>query len=190
MGFGTLFIGYFLLFNIPYFGMTDVIAATVMMAGLYKLSTVNRSFKLGYFVSLVFTVFSIPELVIFALDLFKITEGSDLLSYLRVGQCVIVCALTVLILLGIAEVTREVDLPVISKRSRRLIYVTFAVYLLWIACNAPFISALFGGYVPYVYLVAILALFILVFCNLVTIYGCYMRICMPGEENGRKGKIK
>ena len=192
MGFGTLFIGYFLLFNIPYFGMTDLIAAAVMMAGLNKLSAINKPFKNAYYFSLVFTVYSLPELVFFALDLFKIYENSDVLSYLRVGQSVIVCALTVMILKGIAEVAREVKLDNIKRRAGMLIYASFAVYILWILCNAPILANLIGSAVTVVYLIAILSALLLVGINLVTIYSCYMHICMPGEENGKKrsGKKK
>lgn len=168
--------------------MTDIIAAAVMMAGLYKLSTVNSSFKLAYLTSIVFTVYSLPELIFFSLDLFGIYENTDLISYLRIGQCVIVCTLTVLILKGIGEVAREVELERIPKRADILIWATFAVYLLWILCNAPFLAALIGGYTAIVYLIAIISLFVLVFCNLRTIYGCYMRICMPGDEKGKGGK--
>ena len=187
MGFGTLFIGYFLLFNIPYFGMTDIIAAAVMMAGLNKLSAVNRPFRNAYYISLIFTVYSLPELVFFALDLFKLYENSDVLSYLRVGQCVIVCALTVMILKGIGEVAREVKLTGIPRRANMLTYATFVIYVLWILCSAPMLADLLGGAVAVVYLIAILSSLILIGINLVTIYSCYMHICMPGEENGKKG---
>ena len=168
--------------------MTDIIAAAVMMAGLYKLSGVNASFKLAYYTSVIFTVYSLPELIFFSLDLFGIYENTALISYLRIGQCVIACALTVLILKGLGEVAREVELERIPKRAERLTYATFGVYLLWIICNAPFLGSMLGKYTAVLYLVAIISLFVLVFYNLRTIYGCYMRICMPGEENGKGGK--
>jgi hypothetical protein len=41
MGFGMLFIGYFLLINITYFEYTDIIAAMLMLMAAYKLSFVN-----------------------------------------------------------------------------------------------------------------------------------------------------
>lgn len=188
MGFGTLFIGYFLLFNIPYFGFTDIIAAAIMAAGLNKLSAVNQYFKSAYWISLVFTVYSLPELIFFALDLFQIYENTDVLSYLRIGQSVIICLLTVLMLKGIADVAKEVELEKIPKRAGYLIYASLAVYILWIICNAPILTNIMGGYVSLVYLAAILSALILVGVNLVTIYTCYMRICMPGDEGNNKNK--
>lgn len=182
MGFGILLIGYFLVYNVPYFGMTDIIAAEVMSMGLNKLSTVGHYFKLGYYVSLVFTAYALPELVLYSLDLFEIYQNSELISYLRVGQSVILCTLTVLILKGIYEVAKEVDLERVPKKAYRLTYATFLVYILWIVCNAPFLVELLGGYVAYVYLAAILSILILVTLNLGVIYTCYMRICMPGQD--------
>ena len=182
MGFGTLLIGYFLVYNVPYFGMTDIIAAAVMSMGLNKLSSVGRYFKFGYYVSNIFVIYALPELVFYALDLFEIYSNSGVISYLRVGQSVILCTLTVLILKGIYDVAREVDLERVPLKSERLIYLTFIVYTLWILCNAPYLTDLLGGYVAYVYLAAILLMLLLVTLNLGVIYTCYIRICMPGDE--------
>ena len=68
MGFGTLFIGYFLLLNLTYYGFTDVIAASVMLLGLYKLSPVNKYFRAAALSSGVFLAFSLGELGIAAID--------------------------------------------------------------------------------------------------------------------------
>ncbi len=182
MGFGTLFIGYFLLFNVPYFGMTDIIAATVMMLGLNKLRTVNSYFRSAYITSAVFAVYSLPELVLFALDLFEIFDTGDVMSYVRVGQCVIVCTLTVLILKGIHDVSREVELARVPGRSRAMIYASFVIYALWILASEPHVTAALVGAAYVLYFLAIVALLILVGINLTLIYTCYMHICMPGEK--------
>ena len=42
MGFGTLFIGYFLVLNLVNYGATDLIAGIIMMMEFYKLRTVNK----------------------------------------------------------------------------------------------------------------------------------------------------
>jgi len=186
MGFGTLFIGYFLLFNIPYFGMTDIIASTVMMLGLSKLASVNSYFRSAYITSVIFAVYSLPELVLFSLDLFDIVNTGDLTSYIRVGQCVIVCILTVLILKGIYEVSREVELERVPGRAKFMIYSSFVVYTLWILASEPHVTALLGTYAFILYVIAIIALFLLIGVNLVIIYTCYMKICMPGDENGSR----
>ena len=54
MGFGTLFIGYFLLLNITMPGVSDIIATLVMLLGLYRLQMVNGKFKAGFFIDCAF----------------------------------------------------------------------------------------------------------------------------------------
>ena len=185
MGFGILLIGYFFVFNIPYFGMTDIISAAVMAMGLNKLSKVNTYFRKGYYTAVIFTAFSIPEFIFYALDLFGIYTNGTLISYLRVAGSVIVCSLTLLILKGIYDVAKEVDLERVPKKSERLIYATFIIYSLWILCNAPILTDLLGGYVAYVYLAAITSLLVLVALNFGLIYTCYIRICMPSDNKDK-----
>ena len=48
MGFGTLFIGFFLLLNVMDSSFTDLISALVMALAFYKLSFINRDFKYAY----------------------------------------------------------------------------------------------------------------------------------------------
>ena len=190
MGFGILLIGYFFTYNIPYFGMTDIISAAVIATGLSKLSSVNQYFKMGYYTAIIFTVYAIPEFIFYSLDLFEIYVNSDLVSYLRLGQSLILCALTTLILKGIYEVAREVELERVPQKCEKLIYASFIIYSLWIICNAPLLTNLLGGYVAYVYLVAILSLLILVTLNFGVIYTSYIRICMPEDKNKSKNNSK
>ena len=125
------------------------------------------------------------KLVLFALDLFDIYENGDVTSYIRVGQCVIVCILTVLILLGIENVAKEVGLPKLGGRAKLMAYASFFVYLLWLLACEPHVTAFLGKGAFILYPVSIVALFLLVAINLILIYSCYMRICMP-EEKKRK----
>ena len=181
MGFGTLFVGYFLLFNIPYFGMTDIIASTVMMLGLSKLQSVNKYFRLAYTISMVFAVYSLPELVFFALDLFKIYSPDGLTAYLRIGQCIISAVLTFFILRGIYSVSSEVGLEKVPGRAKFMSYFSIFTYALWIISSIPKMAELLGSAVAIIYLSAIVALFLAVALNLTLIYSCHMRICMPDE---------
>ena len=182
MGFGTLFVGYFLLFNIPYFGMTDIIAATVMMLGLSKLQSVNKYFKAAYYTSMVFAVYSLPELAFFTLDLFKIYSPDGLTAYLRVGECIITAALTFLVLKGIYSISREVELEKVPGRAKFMSYFCFVTYGLWIISSISPVTKLLGGIAPIIYLLAIISLLLLVAVNLTLIYSCYMRICMPDDR--------
>ena len=185
MGFGTLFIGYFLLLNFTYFGLTDIIAAGIMAAGLYKLSSVNREFRYAFYLSVAFCIYAVPELGLFALRILEIHNDPTLTGYISVGSAVIVSVLTALIMRGIYSVSREVELERIPRMSMFSFYSAFGVYALYILCNAPFLSDLFGSAVAILYLFAIVLLLLYVGFNLYVIYSCYMRICMPGEEDGR-----
>ena len=69
MGFGTLFIGYFLLLNIAYYTFTDIISALVMAMGLYKLSSVNRGFGYAFYASIGFALIGAGELFLEMLSL-------------------------------------------------------------------------------------------------------------------------
>ena len=184
MGFGTLFIGYFLLLNFTYFGFTDIVAAGIMAAGLYKLSGINREFKLAFYAALTFLLYSVPELIIFTLRILEIYYDSTLTGYISIGSSVIVTALTALIMKGILSVSREVGLDRIPSLSKFSTYACFFVYGLWIICNATFLTNIFGGYVKVIYLISIVLLLLYVGFNLYVIYGAYMKICMPGDEDG------
>lgn len=188
MGFGTLFIGYFLLLNLTYFGFTDVIAASVMLLALYKLSPVNKHFKTGAVASGVFLAFSLCEFGISAYEMFFGAIGSPLLvTLLSIVRAVAVCTLTVLILLGIEAVAREVDVEELPTKAKKLVVATLVIYTMWIALEAP-ISFMSDYVLAVLSLLTILATLALIILNLTVIYTCYMKICMPGDEDVTKEK--
>lgn len=190
MGFGTLFIGYALLLNVTYYGASDVFAGLIMLLGLMKLSTVNSRFAEAKWVAVGFSAFGLIEFVLFFLRLFsyRFAEAYDgLAGYVAIFRYVILAALTVLMLFGMRDVAREVGLDALAKRCGRLSYATLAVYALWVVLDLPFL-AITGAAMAAVYFAAIVAMLVVLLTNLVTVYGCYMRICMPGEEHGRRRK--
>ena len=69
MGFGTFFIGYFLILDISYYLLTDIIAAAVMMLSLARLSRFNRGFSAAFCAAGIFTAFSLVELGIGMYDM-------------------------------------------------------------------------------------------------------------------------
>lgn len=183
MGFGTLFIGYFLLLNLTYYGFTDVIAAAIMLLGLYKLSSVNKQFKMAAVASGVFLAFSLFEFGVATYELFvKRTDSATFVSVMSILRCITICALTFLMLKGMELVAKEVEVENIPAKASRLSKVTAAVYCAWIILEAPL--TFINDYVLAVLsLITILATIALLISNLTVIYGCYMRICMPGDEN-------
>ena len=184
MGFGTLFIGYFLLLNLTYYGITDIIASLIMLLGLYKLSPVNRPFKLSAIVCAVFSVFSLFELVIHGLSMLSIIGNlSALLPYLNMVRLVIVTLVSVSALVGMRDVAIEVGLSALASKCAHLAPVTAAVYALWVLLEAPFVIYFPPSIIGALSLFAILSLLAVIIINLTAIYGCYMKICMPDEKD-------
>ena len=188
MGFGILFIGYFLLLNLTYYSFTDVIAAAVMLLALYKLSYLNRHFKLSAILSCVFLVYGLSEFIIGAFELFYTPINNPTLwSCMSISRSAIVGALSVFILLGIREVAMEVDVKKLVKKCTALIPITMYLYFMWMILELPL--GFLGDYVPAVLsFITIIATIIIIIANLTAVYGAYMQICMPGDENPMKEK--
>ena len=184
MGFGTLFAGYFLILNFAYYRFTDAVAAVVMLYALYKLSGVNSYFKLSTIGAGALTLFGIYELVIAILEMLgMIGDLTVLNSVSALIRHFILAATTALMLMGMRDVAREVDLPALSRKCNYLAYVTVAVYTFNIILETSSLES-FIDQVVLVYLAAlsIIATLALIIVNLTAIFGCYYRICMP-EDN-------
>lgn len=182
MGFGTLFIGYFLLLNLTYYGFTDVIAASVMLLGLYKLSGVNKHFKDSMIFTGAFLVFALGEFGLATYEIFMKPIGNTVvISAMSVLRCILVCLITLVILKGIETVAKEVELDDVAVKAKKLLIITSVTYSAWIILEAPisFINDYVLGVLSLLTILATIALLIL---NLSVIYTCYMRICMPGNE--------
>ena len=183
MGFGTLFIGYFLLLNLAYYGFTDIIAAAVMLLGFYKLSGINKYFKLASIATSVFLAFSLGELGVWGYEMFfRKIDAPILISMLSIVRCAIIGTVTVLMLKGIETVAREVDLKDTPKKAARLSIIAIVLYAMWIILELPL--TFLGSLIPALISVIVLtSTIILLIVNLTVIYSCYMRICMPGDED-------
>ncbi len=183
MGFGTLFIGYFLLLNLTYFSASDIIAAAIMLLGLYKLSFVNKKFKATMMVTALFLLFSFAEFGIWAYEMFFIKiDSTVLMSVLTVTRSLIIGAITVLLLMSIKEIAGEVELADIPKKCDKLMIASSVIYFLWIISEIPmpFISEYVLAVMAVITVISTIAVLIV---NLTVIYTCYMKICMPGDEN-------
>lgn len=186
MGFGTLLGGYFLLLNFTtYYRFTDAIAALMMLYALYKLSSVNRMFKSAAAAAAVFSAFGFLELIVAMLDMFNIVFAIEALtSVLAMVRCLIVGALTYLMLLGMKNVADEVDLKSLKIKCNYLSYVTVVVYSLYILLETDSIAAFLPAQVIYFLApTCIIASLALIIMNLTAIYSCYQKICMPEDNN-------
>ena len=191
MGFGLLFFGYFLLLDIAYYLITDVIAAAIMAYALSKLSAINRGFKAALTASLVFLIFSIAEFGYGAYEMiFMPPAAPTLIAYGAAIRNVIICILTVTALEGMREVSAEVGLADLSKKCKITTYAALPIYILAVIAETPALLAWASTYVAAVIGVSsMLITLIYVIVNLSTIHTCYCRICMP-EENEQKDSVK
>lgn len=181
MGFGTLFIGYFFLINISYYEYTDIIAAMVMLMGLYKLSEFNRGFKTAFALSGVFALFSLAQITLTALEIFiERSAITSALAYMNVPRCVLLLGLTYAILLGISDVATEVEANELASRAKRSLPFSF-LYAIIAVAELPVLSDLLGKSVAYIYFTLLVAEVIFIAINLVTVYRAYMQICMPED---------
>lgn len=183
MGFGTLFIGYFLVLNFAYHGYTDAICGILTLYGAYKLSSVNKNFKAGTIFTLIFTVFGIFELGFAVYDMLVYGESPALLySIISIVRYLLIALLSLFLLFGMRDVANEVKLRTLGIKCERVSYMTFPIYALSIVLEILGIFGIFGAQVltilGVITLVCNLALIIM---TLICIYSCYMRICMPGE---------
>ena len=181
MGFGTLLIGHFLLLNVTYYAFTDLIAALIMALALTKLSGVNSYFRYGSYAALGFAALGLSEFVLEAIRLFA-PNSALTLPYLPILRSGVVLALTLLILLGIRDVAKEVDLPKLAARADRMIPTASVIYILTALLDTP---SLFSGIEP-IYLAAaslitLFATLFLIIYNLITVFCAYSGICMPED---------
>ena len=184
MGFGTLFVGYFLLLNFAYTGFTDAIAGVLMLYGLYKLSNVNRQFTISCIISAAFTLLGIGELVIELIRLFIFGIDLSLLnSIVSIVRVIVVSTMSAYMLLGIQAVAREVGLGNLAEISRRLYILNYPVYAVALALE---IMGLFSleevGALVILSVFSIVLTLTLTVLILIRIYDCYAKICMPEDR--------
>ena len=184
MGFGTLFIGYFLLLNVTYYTFTDVIAALVMATGLYKLGAVNRQFKGAFYSSLAFAVIGLVELVFQAYTMFIPNKDSVVLYYTDIPRYLIITVMTAFILMGIENVAYEVGLSELAKRSRLTRPFSFSVFAILSVLSIHELEIIIDIKVLSILsVIMLLSAFVIIIINLVTIYTSYMKICMPDDKD-------
>ena len=182
MGFGTLFIGYFFLVNISYYAYTDIIAAMVMLLGLYKLSEFNKSFKYGSFAAIGFAVVSLAEISISFINILGSFDWTEAVSpYISSVRYTVIFMLSYFILKGIGAISEEVDARALAATAKASFPLS-VIYLVYAAFELPFISAIFGSVVAYIFFALLIAVFAFTISNLVTIYKAYMQICMPEDQ--------
>lgn len=191
MGFGILFFGYLLLAALPCQELTNVAAAAVMMLAFYKLSYLNAHLKRALYASVAFSIFSVADAVIYALEEFYII-GKDIIplnTSMYMIRNMLIALLSIFMLFGLRDVADEVKLKKLAKKCDIYSKITLVVYVLNLTVP-PDLSEFFGGTVQAVYaqfilsMVTVILTFFIIIMNSMNIFSCYAKICMP-EENGR-----
>lgn len=182
MGLGTLFIGYFLLLNVTYFGYTDLIAGLVMIMGLYKLSSINKEFKFAFYTASLFSLFGVSELVINVVAMFANSFEEGILLYITPPRYIIIGFLSAFVLRGIRDVAREVGLKELASKANYYFFVSIIAFSLTALFDLPIFSFMPTKALAVISLLLLLAIFTVVAINLTVIYKAYMKICMPGEQ--------
>ena len=188
MGFGILFFGYLLFLDFAYYTYTDAIAAVICWYALYKLSMVNRGFKLASYFSAAMTAFGIYELVLSVVDAVGMLGDMTLVYSVSASvRYTLIGILTLCMLIGMRDVANEVGLGVIAERCKRLGYTTVGVYALNILLEVGGLDRLIDiTVIAYIAVLTIFATLVLISLNLSQIYACYAKICMPGQDDKKK----
>lgn len=183
MGFGTLFIGYFLLLNFAYCSFSDAVAAVLITYAFHKLSRINDGFKYAFFASIAFTLLGIFELGVAAYDMFiPLDNGSIAIVIPALLRNLVIAFLSFLMLVGINDVATEVGLSEIALKAKRRGYLTIGIFALNILLESQNLIKFIDSMVLVsLYAFAILAMLAIIIMNLASIYSCYMRICMPDD---------
>lgn len=184
MGFGTLFIGYFLLLNVTYYTFTDVIAALVMALGLFKLGAVNRQFKGAFYSAIAMAIVGFVELVFQVYAMFIPESDIFLLSYTDIPRYLIIAVLTLFILMGIENVADEVGLFELARRARLTMPFSFGAYAILSILSIHALEVIIDTRIlTVISVIMLISTFIIIIINLITVYSAYMRICMPEDKD-------
>ena len=185
MGFGILFIGYFLLLNFTYGGLTDALAAILLLYGLYSLSKINKPFKIGAYISAVFSVFGIFELAFAILEMFFSVEiPSPLGAVIGAFKYLLIGSVTYFMLRGMKDVSREVGIKPLSYKCEQTSYLVFPIYGVSVILEILGIFSIFDAKI-----LSVIAAFCIVTSLVLTVmvlyctYSCYAKICMPNQKD-------
>lgn len=181
MGFGWLFIGYFLtIMNVPILGIFGIIVrlcgyVLIIMATL-KLRKYNRSFDFAMYGAIAMTIVSYCFLAKNIID--KLAVGflsktvTSVIEYVDLG-CTFV--FTALLLWGIYCIAKETEVKKISNSAIRNFVFLSLCYIVRLISYMP-ISAIKKVNGTFVFIIWVLY-FVYSILNIILIFSCYAKIC-------------
>jgi hypothetical protein len=183
MGFGTIFIGYVLLFNlIP--GYTDVFACLLMALGLTKTIPFEERFRRPLYLVLLTILPAGASFLLEMLGLVGISLGGFYLESLYpLLRAILFLFITLDLLLAVDRIAEVTDIPALRVASFRNRIFTGLYYGLCIFSNLGFASdSILAKIALYAVFATILVGLFTHFLNAKLLFSCYMWICPEGEE--------
>ena len=178
MGFGLLFIGYF----VASLGFVSVLRLAGYMLTAYsakKLKQYNTAFGFFEIASGVMLVASFVSTVIDLLGLImgEGFVGDTLISIIKNAEVILSCAYNIVMLLSIRQIALETEERKISLGAVRngVFVVIYAV--VYMISRLPF------EFTKYLSLPLILVQFVWILLNILLIFSCYAKICDEGDVN-------
>ncbi len=184
MGFGLLFLGYFLLVNITFYGYTDLFCGMVLLYALSRLSVYNKPLKIAFYIAVGFTVYAIPEFLLSMLELFPpVPLGfANVMDALLPVRYLVLLALTVTLLWGVRKVAKEVELQKLAERIDCILIVpALANLMMAVLSIKPLITGIETQTALGLTLIALTLFLLSLGLTLYVIYTAYMRICLPED---------
>ena len=191
MGFGWMFLGYCLILgtNIDFLGVPvditpDDIAFLLMLKGFNVANEHCECFR----ISRIFAMIGIPtSLIVTALDLFinmkVITFSPAVAMTLSYAYDIFKLAYTLVLLYSLYLISTQVEVDKLRKKAARC--AIYTVIFFFLAESSATIFSWFGVTLSSAYTAAIamLADALCIVINATLVFGCYMRICLEGDED-------
>lgn len=184
MGYGLLFLGYFLLVNITFYGYTDLFCGMVLLYALSRLSVYNKPLRVAFYIAVGFTVYAIPEFLLSLLELFPPAPLGfiNVMDALLPMRYLLILALTVALLWGVRTMAKEVELTKLSERIDCILIVPILANLMMAVLSIkPLITGMQAQTALGLTLIALTLFLVSVGLTLYSIYTAYMRICLPED---------
>lgn len=188
MGFGLLFFGYMMLFNVPYKGIDfppDLLAYTLILIALTKLGRYGKKIKISSYVSIGCLAIAAAKLVCQISGLF-ISVSATLTNSLSIADMVLSLPFHFFMLIGFSELAADVELPKLQGKCKRNFGIVCFLYLLTVfyyLYKAGIIPEVTGVSSMHIFAMQQLLGYIIRIMNIILIASCYMRICLEGDED-------
>jgi len=199
MGFGILLLGYPLILSVTLHSMGfcfEILGYLIMFRALSVLSEYGNYFRYAKYAVSALIPLGAFSLILQSFSWFGADELYETVSSVTSVPYSMLLAVALLVfhmllLLAVKTIAREVDLPKLVTEASRNIVVTWLYFFAAIASsflNVPAVTEI----LPYYKLLGYVSMFgvIWMLLNLKMIFVCYMRICLPGDEDMPVGDRK